>query len=121
MHVQQQQQQAASENLSGVEMVTKSVSTLQGAGFSQEQSLDLVKAISSLITAEMKPFMDKIDNRLKAMDKANGVRFAAIEKRLELVERKVDGLQKALVGSVIGLAIVFLSAVAVILSVAAIP
>ena len=103
MHVQQQQQQAASENLSGVEMVTKSVSTLQGAGFSQEQSLELVKAISSLITAEMKPFADQI------------------EKRLELVERKVDSLQKTLIGSVIGLAIVYLSTVAVILSVVAIP
>ena len=95
MHVQQQQQQAASENLSGVEMVTKSVSALQGAGFSQEQSLELVKAISSLITAEMKPFVDQI------------------EKRLELVERKVDWLQKTLVGSVIGLAIVILSAAAI--------
>ena len=117
MHVQQQQQQAASENLSGVEMVTKSVSALQGAGFSQEQSLELVKAISSLITAEMKPFMDQVDLRFQKMEK----RFDAIEKRLELVERKVDGLQKALIGSVIGLAIVFLSSVAVILSVAAIP
>ena len=99
MHVQQQQQQAASENLSGVEMVTKSVSTLQGAGFSQEQSLELVKAISSLIAAEMKPFIDQVD-----------LRFQEMEKRLKSVEDKVDSLQKTLVGSVIGLAIIFLSA-----------
>ena len=102
-------------------VVVKNFKVLRNNGFSEEQAIALVGTKMESIHVAIKPVIEhndqcfqKVDLRLEAMNKKINAHQQQTNDKLQSLDDKINRLRDTLLRCVIGLAVLFVSAVALI-------